>query len=70
MENTLEGGMGPPTSREDLKLDEYLGCLHGIIHLQTSMPSPGFEPRPHDTVVSVTKSSSISSRWLFVALHV
>ncbi|GFU27643.1 hypothetical protein TNCV_3825551 [Trichonephila clavipes] len=24
------------------------------IHLQTSMPSPGFEPRPYSTTVSVT----------------
>ncbi|GFW93242.1 hypothetical protein TNCV_2603601 [Trichonephila clavipes] len=24
------------------------------MHLQTSMPSPGFDPRPYGTVVSVT----------------
>ncbi|GFS53624.1 hypothetical protein TNCV_730611 [Trichonephila clavipes] len=26
----------------------------GIKHLQKSIPSPGFEPRPYSTVVSVT----------------
>ncbi|GFX95948.1 hypothetical protein TNCV_2085281 [Trichonephila clavipes] len=29
-------------------------CREGIIHLQTSVPSPGFEPRPHGTAVSIT----------------
>ncbi|GFT85095.1 hypothetical protein TNCV_791281 [Trichonephila clavipes] len=29
-------------------------CRKGTIHLQTSMPSPGFEPRPYGTTVSVT----------------
>ncbi|GFU44289.1 hypothetical protein TNCV_3041301 [Trichonephila clavipes] len=29
-------------------------CLEGTIHLQTSMPSPGFEPKPYGTAVSVT----------------
>ncbi|GFX30500.1 hypothetical protein TNCV_3461511 [Trichonephila clavipes] len=56
----------PPTSREDLRLDDYLeypnakkalfrvpSCREGPIHLQKSMLSPGFEPRAYDTVVSV-----------------
>ncbi|GFX55437.1 hypothetical protein TNCV_267251 [Trichonephila clavipes] len=60
----LGGGHRPPNSlplpstlREDLRLD---GCLEypmpreGTIHLQTTMPSLGFEPRPYGTVVSVT----------------
>ncbi|GFV38345.1 hypothetical protein TNCV_3633521 [Trichonephila clavipes] len=29
-------------------------CLKGTIHLQTSMPSLGFELRPYGTVVSVS----------------
>ncbi|GFT94496.1 hypothetical protein TNCV_1962371 [Trichonephila clavipes] len=29
-------------------------CHKGSIHLQTSMPSPGFEPRPYVIAVSVT----------------
>ncbi|GFU57138.1 hypothetical protein TNCV_1780011 [Trichonephila clavipes] len=29
-------------------------CRVGTIHLQTSMPSPGFEPRPYGTAGSVT----------------
>ncbi|GFV77584.1 hypothetical protein TNCV_1071131 [Trichonephila clavipes] len=29
-------------------------CREGTIHLQTSMPSPGFEPRLYGTAVSVT----------------
>ncbi|GFY34191.1 hypothetical protein TNCV_2504941 [Trichonephila clavipes] len=29
-------------------------CREGTIHLQTSMSSPGFEPRPYGTAVSVT----------------
>ncbi|GFW41175.1 hypothetical protein TNCV_842151 [Trichonephila clavipes] len=28
-------------------------CREGTIHLQTSMSSPGFEPSPYGTVVSV-----------------
>ncbi|GFT25232.1 hypothetical protein TNCV_181051 [Trichonephila clavipes] len=31
-------------------------CCEGIIHLETSMPSPGFEPRPYATAVSVTNN--------------
>ncbi|GFV25930.1 hypothetical protein TNCV_2920411 [Trichonephila clavipes] len=29
-------------------------CREGTIHLQTSMPSPGFEPKPYNTAISVT----------------
>ncbi|GFX91837.1 hypothetical protein TNCV_3530361 [Trichonephila clavipes] len=29
-------------------------CRKGTIHLQTSMPSPGFELRPYGIIVSVT----------------
>ncbi|GFW19945.1 hypothetical protein TNCV_866511 [Trichonephila clavipes] len=68
-EGEYPGGQGPPTSlplpptsRENLRLD---GCLKyppatkerdtftSTIHLQTSMSSPGFEPRPNGTAVSV-----------------
>ncbi|GFX27725.1 hypothetical protein TNCV_3662121 [Trichonephila clavipes] len=28
-------------------------CRKGTIHLQTSIPSPGFEPRPYGTAVSL-----------------
>ncbi|GFU00745.1 hypothetical protein TNCV_4818991 [Trichonephila clavipes] len=28
-------------------------CREGTIHLQTSMPSPGFEARPYGTAISV-----------------
>ncbi|GFV99196.1 hypothetical protein TNCV_1511691 [Trichonephila clavipes] len=28
-------------------------CCEGTIHLQASMPSPGFKPRPNGTAVSV-----------------
>ncbi|GFV51656.1 hypothetical protein TNCV_1320121 [Trichonephila clavipes] len=38
----------------------------GIIHLQTSMPSPGCEPRPYGTAVSVTSES----KSIFTALYV
>ncbi|GFW48564.1 hypothetical protein TNCV_3838991 [Trichonephila clavipes] len=29
-------------------------CHKGTLHLQTSMLSPGFEPRPYNTTVSAT----------------
>ncbi|GFW32046.1 hypothetical protein TNCV_2600721 [Trichonephila clavipes] len=29
-------------------------CHEGTIHLQISMPSPGFEPRPYGTAISAT----------------
>ncbi|GFX55211.1 hypothetical protein TNCV_1156681 [Trichonephila clavipes] len=47
----------PSTPREDLRLDDYLEypqCRKGTIHLQTSMPSKGVEPRSYSTAVSVT----------------
>ncbi|GFX81492.1 hypothetical protein TNCV_4508991 [Trichonephila clavipes] len=46
-ENTLgvRGTRRTSTSRKDLRLDDYLKDK-GTTHLQTSMPSPGFEPRP------------------------
>ncbi|GFX80110.1 hypothetical protein TNCV_2107561 [Trichonephila clavipes] len=34
-------------------LFEVPSCREGTIHLQTSMSSPGFEPRPNGTAVSV-----------------
>ncbi|GFX09817.1 hypothetical protein TNCV_654161 [Trichonephila clavipes] len=37
------------------KLFRIPSCREGTIHLQTSMPSPGFEPRPYGTAVSVTE---------------
>ncbi|GFV44999.1 hypothetical protein TNCV_2082101 [Trichonephila clavipes] len=44
--NTASGclarGLAAPVCRED------------TIHLQTSTPSPGFEPRPYGTTISVT----------------
>ncbi|GFW12057.1 uncharacterized protein TNCV_4531221 [Trichonephila clavipes] len=57
-ENTLEGRHCPsislplpPTIRGELRLDGYLEYPHAVkawgyskLHLQTSMPSPGFEP--------------------------
>ncbi|GFW13778.1 hypothetical protein TNCV_1669941 [Trichonephila clavipes] len=44
----------PPTSREDLRLFKEPPCREGTIHLQTSMSSPGFEPGPNGTAVSVS----------------
>ncbi|GFW47423.1 hypothetical protein TNCV_4537131 [Trichonephila clavipes] len=51
----------PPTSQEDLRLDgylEYSSCHEGIIHIQASIPYPGFEPRSHDTAVRVSAGLS------------
>ncbi|GFV12809.1 hypothetical protein TNCV_4476341 [Trichonephila clavipes] len=52
----FEGGSGsptshplPPTTRDNLRINGYLRvppCREGIIHLQTSISSPGCEPRP------------------------
>ncbi|GFV87207.1 hypothetical protein TNCV_5114251 [Trichonephila clavipes] len=56
LRRTSGGGQRPPiylplqpTSREDLQLDGHSRvsqCHKGTIHLQASMLSPGFEPRP------------------------
>ncbi|GFW58977.1 hypothetical protein TNCV_2830831 [Trichonephila clavipes] len=68
-DNTL-GGHGsstslslPPTSREDLQLNGYLQYPMSQRHftLQISMSSPGFEPRPYDTEVSVANHCT---RWV------
>ncbi|GFU57912.1 hypothetical protein TNCV_3144981 [Trichonephila clavipes] len=54
-ENTLEVVRGlPPTSRDDLQFDGYLKYPLANIHLQTSMPSLGFEPRPYGTTDRIT----------------
>ncbi|GFX46878.1 hypothetical protein TNCV_4040231 [Trichonephila clavipes] len=65
------GGQRSPTSREEARwLFRIHPCLKGTIHLQTSMPSLGFEkgltdccavgpiPRPYGTVVSITNHYS------------
>ncbi|GFV52740.1 hypothetical protein TNCV_2874111 [Trichonephila clavipes] len=46
----------PPTTRKGLAVRWLLGvppCHKSTIHLQTSMSSPGFEPSPYGTTVSV-----------------
>ncbi|GFU59009.1 adhesion G protein-coupled receptor B2 [Trichonephila clavipes] len=57
-ENTLGGGQEPPTSLPltnltrglaARKLFNVLPCRESTIHLQTSMSSPGFKPRPNGT---------------------
>ncbi|GFT33818.1 hypothetical protein TNCV_4383241 [Trichonephila clavipes] len=61
------GGQGPltslplpPTTRKDLRLDGYLEYPHtGIIDLQTSMSSSGFEPSPCGTAVSVANNYTV-----------
>ncbi|GFW43795.1 hypothetical protein TNCV_4771441 [Trichonephila clavipes] len=45
----------PRTTREDWHFDGYLAYPHAAKALLTSMPSPGFEPWPYGTAVSVTK---------------
>ncbi|GFT13982.1 hypothetical protein TNCV_2616091 [Trichonephila clavipes] len=50
-----------PTSREDLWLDFHFRvppCSKGTIHLQSSMPSPRFEPKPYGTVISIANHYS------------
>ncbi|GFW00306.1 hypothetical protein TNCV_4355031 [Trichonephila clavipes] len=45
----------PPNSRMYLRLKRIFGVSPsrtGTIHLQISMPPPGFEPRPNGSVVS------------------
>ncbi|GFU34909.1 hypothetical protein TNCV_2992121 [Trichonephila clavipes] len=63
MENHLGEGQKPPTSHSPAfnltrrlvarRLFRVHPCLEGTIHLQTSMSSPGFEPRLYGTVISV-----------------
>ncbi|GFT87239.1 hypothetical protein TNCV_2310341 [Trichonephila clavipes] len=61
-ENNPESGKRPPTSLPtNLKrglvaqrLFRVPQCREGTIHLQTFIPSPGFELRPCGTAVSVT----------------
>ncbi|GFX60042.1 hypothetical protein TNCV_4557231 [Trichonephila clavipes] len=50
-----------PTSREDLRLDGYLEYYKyraDTIHSQKSISSPGFEPSPYGTAVSVANHST------------
>ncbi|GFT54018.1 hypothetical protein TNCV_153791 [Trichonephila clavipes] len=56
------GGQGPPTSSLSTNLTSGLAvrllsrvspCRKGNIHLQISMPSPGFKPRHNGTAISV-----------------
>ncbi|GFT97589.1 hypothetical protein TNCV_1034281 [Trichonephila clavipes] len=63
--NYQEGGQEPSTSlllltsREDLRLNEYLGSSHARIctmHLQTPMPSPGFKSRVYCTTIRIINS--------------
>ncbi|GFX54782.1 uncharacterized protein TNCV_2556681 [Trichonephila clavipes] len=54
---TLWGGQRPPTNLTRglvaRRLFRVPSCRKGTIHLQTSMSSPGFEPSPYGTAVSV-----------------
>ncbi|GFW03498.1 hypothetical protein TNCV_3020101 [Trichonephila clavipes] len=36
------------------RLFRVVPCREGTIHLQISMPSPGFEPRPYGSSLSIT----------------
>ncbi|GFX21201.1 uncharacterized protein TNCV_4367801 [Trichonephila clavipes] len=51
------GGQGPPTNLTRglaaRRLFKVPPCREGTIHLQTSMSSPGLEPSPNGTAVSV-----------------
>ncbi|GFV14459.1 hypothetical protein TNCV_165861 [Trichonephila clavipes] len=51
------GGQKPSTNHTRglaaRRLISVLPCRKGTIHLQTSMSSPGFEPSPYGTAVSV-----------------
>ncbi|GFT75572.1 hypothetical protein TNCV_1135401 [Trichonephila clavipes] len=42
------------------KLFKVPPCRESTTHLQTSMPSPGFEHRPYGAAVSVTNSAGLS----------
>ncbi|GFV60682.1 hypothetical protein TNCV_4180181 [Trichonephila clavipes] len=55
----------PPTSREDLQLDDYLEYPHAP-NLQTSMPSLGFKPMPYGTAVSIVNHRT---GWVMRHLH-
>ncbi|GFW80526.1 ilGF domain-containing protein [Trichonephila clavipes] len=64
----------PPTSREDLRIDGYLQrwlppCCEGTIHLQISMPSPGFEPRSYGTTGIRVCGKRLSDLLQFVCRH-
>ncbi|GFV32463.1 hypothetical protein TNCV_1677491 [Trichonephila clavipes] len=52
------GGQGPPTNHtrglEARWLFRVPACRKDTIHLQTSVSSPEFKPRPYGTSVSVT----------------
>ncbi|GFX73125.1 hypothetical protein TNCV_4502041 [Trichonephila clavipes] len=43
-----------PNEKVTRRLFRVLPCLKGTMHLQTSMSSPGFEPRPYSTADNVT----------------
>ncbi|GFY16625.1 hypothetical protein TNCV_2787511 [Trichonephila clavipes] len=66
-ENAL-GGQKPPTSSPSTNLTREhaarrilrgVPCRKGTIHLQTSMPSPGFESRPYGTAGSITNHYTV-----------
>ncbi|GFW38127.1 DUF4817 domain-containing protein [Trichonephila clavipes] len=61
----------PPTSRGDLRLNGYLKYPHAekTIHLQTPMSSPGFEPRPYGTAVSVANHYTGWATLFGLAIH-
>ncbi|GFT59560.1 DEP domain-containing protein 1A [Trichonephila clavipes] len=52
------GGQGPSTNLTRgfaaRRLFKMPPCRAGTMHLQTPMPSPGFEPMPYGTAVNVT----------------
>ncbi|GFU86596.1 hypothetical protein TNCV_3839821 [Trichonephila clavipes] len=52
----------PPISRGDLRTS----CRKNAIPFQTSMPSPGFEPRPYGTSVSVINPYT---GWVAISLY-
>ncbi|GFT23012.1 hypothetical protein TNCV_1857891 [Trichonephila clavipes] len=62
-----EGSQGPSTNhtrglaaRRVLRVPP---CREAPIHLQTSMPSPGFKPRRYGTAVSVTNHCTGWAHW-------
>ncbi|GFX30642.1 hypothetical protein TNCV_4861661 [Trichonephila clavipes] len=54
----------PPTTREDLRLDGYFRVP--ICRIQTAMSSPGFEPSPYCTAVSIANHYT---GWATAQLH-